>query len=162
MNMGWKQASMLVPAAVLAIGLPFTEYWEGMKLKPYQDIVGKWTVCVGETNVPMRTYTLEECRTMFGNSWAVYYQAVTTCLPRLKTAPPSVQAMITDLAYNNGAANVCNSRTTGGHIKAGRWREACNSLAAWVKAGGKKSKGLQNRRYLADYNSVDVCLSGLP
>lgn len=152
-----KAAGAVALAAVLAIGLPFTEKWEGMRTTPYRDIIGVWTVCIGETKVPMRTYSAAECREMFGESWLVYYRAVVACAPALPSAPASVQAMATDLAYNNGTSAVCNSKITGGHLKAGRWREFCEVLPTWVKAGGKVSKGLQNRR--ADSRSI--CLSGL-
>lgn len=157
-----KAGIVVVPAAVLAIGLPFTQYWEGTKLVPYKDIIGRWTVCTGETNVPMRAYTAAECSDMFTASWQVYYQAMLACFPTLAEAPASVQAMATDLGYNNGVAAVCASRTTGGHIKARRWAEFCESLTAWVSAGGKKSQGLMNRRYAGKYNSHDVCLAGIP
>lgn len=144
-------------AAVLAIGLPFAEKWEGLRTKPYRDIVGVWTVCVGETNVPMREYTTQQCRDMFGESWLVYYYGMVACFPALKEAPASVQAMATDLAYNNGTGAVCQSKNTGGHLKAKRWREFCNALPSWINAGGKPSKGLKNRRV----DSQGVCLEGL-
>lgn len=156
-----KAAIFGVPAAVLAIGLPFTEAWEGMRTKPYRDIVGKMTVCIGETNVPMREYTVDECREMFGASWASYYHAQVKCYPNLPSAPASVQAMVTDLAYNNGNMAVCTARSLGEAIRAGDWKLVCERMKQWVNAGGKPVRGLENRRYKAEYNSYDVCVSGV-
>lgn len=150
-----------VPALVLAIGLPFTEHWEGLRTSPYQDIIGKWTVCIGETNVEMRKYSEAECRQMFGESWAKYYVAMVKCYPELKSAPASVQAMVTDLGYNNGTGAVCSAKNMGSAIRSGKWASVCQNLKSWVRAGGAVSKGLQNRRYVADYNSYDVCMSGV-
>lgn len=157
----WVAGGLGVPAAVLAIGLPFTEAWEGVRTEPYRDIVGKMTVCIGETNVPMRKYSLQECRDMFGVSWSSYHKASVKCHPALSSAPSSVQAMVTDLAYNNGVAAICGAKGLGSHIKAKRWAAVCDNLRLWVNAGGKKVRGLENRRYKADYNSYDVCMSGV-
>ena len=38
--------------------------WEGKRNEPYQDIVGVWTVCYGETNTAMRRYSDGECKDM--------------------------------------------------------------------------------------------------
>lgn len=157
MSVNWKQA-LGVPAAVLAVGLPFTAQWEGTELTPYWDDIGKaWTVCTGETKVPMRKYTVAECQAMFQPSWSKYYADLVKCAPALKDAPASVAAMATDLAYNNGTAAVCNSKNTGGALKAGKWREFCNMLPQWSKAKGVRVKGLFNRRKA----SQAVCLEGL-
>lgn len=154
-------AAASVPAAVLAIGLPFTAAWEGLSLKPYADIVGRMTVCRGETNVPMRVYTLKECDDMFGASWATYYKAQVKCYPNLPKAPASVQAMVTDLAYQNGNTAVCTARNFGAAIRAGDWMLVCERMKQWINAGGKPVRGIENRRFRADYNSYDVCVSGL-
>ncbi len=157
MNIGLKEA-IIVPVAVLAIGLPFTSKWEGTELTPYWDDIGKaWTVCTGETKVPMRKYTLKECQEIFNPSWSAYYVDLLKCSPSLKFAPPSVAAMATDLAYNNGSAAVCNSKNTGGALKKGKWRDFCNMLPQWSKSKGVKVRGLFNRRM----DSKEVCLSGL-
>lgn len=147
-----------VPAAVLAAGLGFTASWEGTETTPYWDDIGKaWTVCTGETKVEMRKYTLAECEAMFAPSWAKYYKDLLKCAPALAKAPPAVAAMATDLAYNAGTLAVCNSKVTGGALKAGRWRDFCNALPSWSKAKGAPVRGLWNRRKAAQ----DVCLSGL-
>ncbi|UUV43223.1 endolysin [Rhodobacter phage RcCWillis] len=157
MRLGTKIA-LGVPAAVLAIGIPFTARWEGTETTPYWDSIGRaWTVCMGETNVPMREYTQAECEAMFEPSWSSYYRGMVACFPRLPEAPATVQAMATDLAYNTGTAAVCNSRTTGGHLRAGRWRDFCNVLPSWAMSNGVRVRGLLNRRM----DAREVCLSGI-
>jgi len=144
-------------AAVLALAVPLGVKWEGLRTSPYRDVVGVWTVCVGETNVAMRSYTQAECLAMHEAHLADYYAALLDCMPKLSMAPASVQAAFTDLAYNVGPQTVCRSKNTGGLLRAGLWRKACDALPSWNRAGGKVWQGLTNRREEAR----TLCLSGL-
>lgn len=144
-------------AATLAIALPLVAAWEGLRTTPYQDLVGKPTVCFGETNIEMRTYTRPECEVMLQRSLAKYAGPVLDCLPA--DAPLEVKAAFTSLAYNNGAQKVCASNTAA-MARAGNYAAACNALLAWNKArvGGKlvPVRGLTNRRKA----EAALCLKG--
>lgn len=127
-------------AAVLALVQP----WEGQRNDPYQDIVGVWTVCYGETRAPMRHYTDAECSDMLAESLSGYGKTVLERNPELRGHPYQLAAAAS-LTYNIGGTNYRRS-TVAKRFSAGDWRGACDAFLAWHYAGGKPVKGLLNRR----------------
>ena len=78
-------------AFALAIATPTVERWEGMRLAPYRDIVGIWTVCSGETRVTMRRYTPAECEHMLRQTLeSDFAPAVLAAVPALAQRPLSI------------------------------------------------------------------------
>lgn len=135
------------PAQQVATGL--IEKWEngpgGPALVPYKDIVGKWTVCTGETRVTMKRYTLGECRVFLRKAiTSDFGKGVLACTPQIATAVYQLGAAIS-VAYNVGVAAYCAS-TMAKQFKAGDWYSACQAFALWNKAGGVVVTGLKNRR----------------
>lgn len=129
--------------------------WEGKSNAPYADLIGKATVCYGETNVPMRRYSDDECKDMLAGSLANYAGAVLKRNPELRGHDPQVIAA-SSLTYNIGIA-AYNRSTVAKRFSAGDWRGACDAFLAWSYAGGKQVKGLLNRRRA----ERDICLRGL-
>lgn len=151
-------------AAVLAIGLPFAAGWEGVVYSAHWDKFGKvYDICYGNTRIegrPVRpgdTATKQQCEDMLRAVYTQFYFDTVEAFPKLAEAPASVQAMATDLAYNNGVAAIVAAPTTGGALRRGDWQSFCNMLPAWSKSGGQWVRGLFNRRVA----SKEVCLSGL-
>lgn len=143
-------------AAMLAVGVPAVKQYEGLSTTPYRDVIGKLTVCYGETAVPMRRYTVKECGDMLqGRFWEFGY-AVIQRNPSLGFHPYQ-WAAATSLAYNIGIANY-NRSTVAKNFDAGKWTVACRGFSVWKYAGGKVSQGLINRR--AD--ETRLCLTQLP
>lgn len=159
-----KAALAAVPAAVLAIGLPFAAKWEGRVNEAHFDRYAQiYDICYGNTRIDGRPVrpgdrrTDAECLDLLRVDWSAAYRDITAEYPALKTAPASVQAMATDLAYNVGAPAIVAATTTSAYLRTGQWRAFCEILPAWKNAGGKPVQGLINRR--AD--AVPLCLSGL-
>lgn len=143
------------PAAQVATGL--VEKWEGTRTVPYRDIVGKWTVCTGETRVKMQTYTLAKCRTFLRTAIrSDYGKGVLACTPAIATSVYQLGAAIS-VAYNIGVAGWCGS-TMARQFKAGDWYLACQAFALWNKAGGVVVTGLTNRRN----DEMRACFTDLP
>lgn len=143
------------PAAQVATAL--TEKWEGTRTVPYKDIVGKWTVCTGETRVEMRKYTLAECRVFLRKAiYSEYGLGVLKCTPALQNSVYQLGAAIS-VAYNIGVAAWCGS-TMARQFKAGDWFAACQAFALWNKAGGVVVTGLVNRRN----DEMRACFTNLP
>lgn len=144
-------------AAVLALAGPMVSRWEGRSLDPYRDIANVWTVCDGETAVPMRRYTDAECDAMRERSLRRHASPILQCLP--PAAPVEVKAAFTSFGYNVGVTAACNS-TAARKARAYDYRGACDGLLAWNKArvGGQLRfvQGLANRR--ADERAL--CLKG--
>ena len=148
-----KLAALIGTAAAGLIAV--TAQWEGKRNDPYRDIVNVATVCYGETNVPMRRYSDDECKDMLAGSLAGYAEAVLKRNPELRGHDPQVIAA-TSLAYNIGPVAYSRS-TVAKRFSAGDWRGACDSFLAWSFAGGKQVQGLLNRRRA----ERDICMRGL-
>ncbi|MEO3480291.1 lysozyme [Phaeobacter sp. CAU 1743] len=151
-----KQAG--VGALVIALATPFVAGWEGERLVAYRDLVGKPTICFGDTHgVQMGdTATKQECLERLQDDIATFYAEIERCMSR-KDIPAGVQASMLELAYNVGSGPVCRS-TMMRLANAGQYRAACDELRRWVIAGGKRVRGLVNRR--ADSKRT-LCLKGL-
>lgn len=146
-----------VSVMAMAIALGLTTKWEDTKTVPYRDIVGKWTVCTGETRVEMRKYTLAQCRAFLEKAIRSDYGAgVLTCTPQIQSSPYQLGASIS-VAYNIGVKGYCGS-TMARQFKAGDWYAACQAFAAWNKAGGVVVTGLSNRRN----DEMRACFTNLP
>lgn len=145
-------------AAVLAVATPFVAGWEGYSSKPYADKLagGLLTVCFGETRVPMREYSRAECEAMLRDGVGEFAVGVAKRNPEL-VGHPNQWSAATSLAYNAGLANY-NRSTVARRFSEGRWREACNALLMWNRAGGKVVRGLTRRREA----ERAMCLRDLP
>lgn len=153
-----KKVAAGAAAVVIATATPFIAKWEGLETKAYRDIVGVPTVCYGETRgVKMGdTYTKEQCIAMLEKGVGEFYTKLQPCMTN-PNIPVGVQASMLELAYNVGTAPVCKS-TMMRLANQGKFKEACNELGKWVKAGGRTVRGLENRR--AD-SKVNLCMKGL-
>lgn len=145
----------VVGTATAAILLPFVGAWEGTRNDPYRDIVGVWTVCTGETRVPMRRYSDAECAAMLDKSLAGYARPVLARNPELAGHSSQLAAAVS-FAYNIGGGAYDRS-SVARHFSAGRWRAACDAMLRWNMAGGRVVKGLDNRRRA----ERALCLRGL-
>lgn len=154
---GGFSALAIAGAAALLVQL------EGRSNDPYWDALGKvWTVCDGETNVPMRRYSDAECDAMkrrtlekFGN------QKMAHCLPA--GLPPSAQIAFLSIGYNIGPEAFCRSSMSRKAL-AGDFRGACRSIELYQFVGGKDCRiranrcgGIPKRRA----KERSVCESGL-
>lgn len=130
-------------AAQVATGL--VEKWEGTVTVPYKDMIGKWTVCTGETRVKMQPYTIGQCRAFLRTAiTSDFGKGVLQCTPQLATSVYQLGAAIS-VAYNIGVAGYCGS-TMARQFKAGDWYLACRAFELWNKAGKVVVTGLTNRR----------------
>lgn len=124
---------------------------------PYRDVVGILTVCDGHTGndiIPGKRYTDEECDVLTQADMARISRQVD---PYIKVNTTETQrAAIYSFAYNVGATAAINS-TLMKKLNSRDYVGACNELKRWVYAGGKKWKGLMNRRDV----EYQVCTWGL-
>lgn len=145
-------AAAALLAAAVAATVALVAPWEGLRTDPYRDIVGVWTVCYGDTTVPMREYTPDECKAMLGDQLGQYLVGVGECI----TGPVTTDQMAAILSwtYNVGVRAACRS-TLVRKLNAGAPpAEWCRELLRWNRAGGREVRGLTNRRK-AEY---EVCI----
>ncbi len=147
----------LVGAAAAGILMNIVPEHEGVVNKGYRDPVGIPTKCVGDTtNVVLgRVYTDEECRVSLDTQLIAHAKPVIACTPQIKDNPYVLAAAI-DLAYNIGTHAYCKS-TVANRFRAGRIRDGCDGMLAWVYAKGRKLPGLVKRR---EANRA-LCLRGV-
>lgn len=138
-------------AAVLAATAAIVKPWEGVKFKPYQDVVGVWTVCYGSTRdvVPGKTYTQAECDARLEADMREANSHVRRCLPMPMLV--QIEAALTSLVFNVGPKGVCGS-TIQKRALANDWPGACEAIDMWKYAGGRVYRGLVLRR--ADERAV--------
>lgn len=144
--------------SALALMMSLTPSWEGERLDPYRDIVGKWTVCRGETEVEMRHYTPAECDAMSKRRFQEFLDYVASVAPGVEQYPFQ-HAAFADLAYNIGKAGFKKSSVVV-LFRLGEHREACRKILLYKYAGGKVINGLQLRRTgdAARIGDYEMCL----
>lgn len=143
-------------AAAGAIALVGT--WEGLRLTAYRDIVGVPTVCYGETRgVHLGDrHSKADCDAMLLASLRRHEAGMRRCLKRPDRIPEKSYIAFVSLTYNIGVGAFCRS-TAARRLNAGDVRGACDAATWFNKAGGRKVRGLVNRR-AAEH---DLCMEGL-
>ena len=119
---------------------------EGRRYTPYLDVAGVLTVCDGHTGsdiVTDKTYTDQECDSLLRADLKPI-QAVVDSLVMVPLSDYQ-RAALYSFAYNTGTDAFFRSSLLK-KLNAGDKTGACNELHRWVYAGGRKWKGLMNRR----------------
>lgn len=132
--------------AILALtAAPFVAQWEGLRTQAYQDVIGVWTVCFGETKgvSPGDVYTVAECEGMLDKELRGYAVALGKCLKA--PLPEGAAVAFLSWSYNVGTGAACRS-TLVRKANAGDLFGACDELLRWNRAGGRVVRGLVNRR----------------
>lgn len=149
--------------ALSASGLLAIAGYEGFSSTAYKDTGGVLTVGFGHTGTevkPGTRVTVVQALTTLGKDVGKTERALQSCLgDDVRLTQGEWDAYVT-LAYNVGAGAVCKSSIRP-KLKAGRYREACETILGFnkVRVNGKlvESKGLTNRRK-GEYRK---CLQGI-
>jgi len=143
-------------ASMLITGPTGNDGVEGVRYKPYWDVVGVLTVCHGHTGADIildKTYTKAECKALLDKDLAKVARQVN---PLIKLpVPETVLGAIYSFVYNVGAGAFAKS-TLLKLLNAGDIAGACDQLRRWTYAGGQQWKGLITRREI----EREVCLWG--
>ena len=149
--------------AVLALAVPEIQRSEGRSLVAYQDIVGVWTICDGETlDVgPGDVATPAECDRKLEARVRAFAARIAPCLP--ERLPVAMQAAFVSASYNIGVGAFCGS-SMARRAAVGDLRGACDALRLWNKARVGAGGNLQPVRGLTLRREREraLCLSGLP
>lgn len=149
-------AGLLTGAGALAVAT--IGQFEGLRLVAYQDVVGVWTACYGETkNIrPGMKFTREQCDVMFIDRLQEFETGMRRCLAAPDALPDKTYVSFLSVTYNIGVGGWCGSSMVR-RANAGNLTGACDALLMWNKAGGKVLKGLTNRRQA----ERRLCLEGI-
>ena len=135
------------------------EQYEGYVPEAYQDPVGIWTRCYGDTTnvTPGAKYSAEECAKSLNDHLIETSSPVMRCVPDLARQNPKVIVAMLDMAYNIGPTAFCKS-SVARFANAGEWTAACRRIAEIYKtAQGVPLRGLEVRRGAES----EMCLEGL-
>ena len=142
--------------AIATVMLSGKDGLEGREYVAYHDVVGVLTVWDGHTGsdiLPGKRYTDKECDALTQKDLTRIAAQVD---PHIKVRTTETQrAAIYSFAYNVGATATINS-TLLKKLNAKDYAGACSELKQWIYAGGKKWKGLMNRRDV----EYEVCTWG--
>lgn len=153
MSVKTRLAALGLSSALVLAGGALVAPWEGKENVAYKDVVGVWTQCYGDTHDVNRTRakTDEECADSLAKQLVKHNEE----MKRYVLVPMTdyQEAAFTSLVYNIGVGNWKNS-TALKLLNRGLYKEACQQLPRWNKAGGKVYRGLTNRRL----SEMEVCL----
>jgi len=132
-------------------GLRMIKHHEGVRLKPYKDCIGLWTVGVGhligdgKTLPPEwnRSFTIGEIDSLLRQDLVRFEKSVARLCP-----VPLTQGQFDSLcsfAFNCGAGRL-QSSTLRQKVLRGDIKGAAEEFLKYTKAGGKVFKGLVTRR----------------
>lgn len=131
-------------------GLDQIKSHESLRLKPYQDIAGKWTIGWGHLIKPEESYlldaagiTADQATTLLRADLAIAERAVND-LVTVPIAGNQYDALVS-FVFNVGVTAFANS-TLLRKLNAGDVDGAANEFPRWIYAGGKESAGLLARR----------------
>jgi len=115
--------------------------------RPYQDMVGVWTIGYGHTEgVGPDSPALTEAQasallaTDLDSKYGPYVNAI-----GLPLSQPQFDALVS-FVYNVGPGGIAASTNVGRQLRAKNWKAAADGLLAWNKAGGAAVAGLTRRR----------------
>jgi lysozyme len=135
------------PSRVSSAGLALVASFEGLRLAPYQDVAGVWTIGYGHTlDVVPETHKLASAasaKMLLRTDLTIYASAVR----RLVRAPLTQRQFdaLVSLAYNIGIGAFEGS-TLRKQLNAEHYARAANQFLVWNRAGGKVRPGLVARR----------------
>lgn len=143
-------------ASALTIAGVMIPELEGVRYSPYYDVAGVLTVCYGHTGsdiIKGKKYTEKECRAVLDKDLQPFAKSV----DRSVKVPASEyqKAALISFSYNVGVSAFENSSLLR-NLNAGNYAQACEGLKVWIYAGGRKWKGLMNRRDIEN----EVCMWG--
>lgn len=95
----------IVGATAAALTITTVGVHEGISNYPYRDTGGIWTVCRGQTGIPMHYYTDSACDAILADSLASYAQQIENSTPGFARLPDGVKTATIDFTYNVGIGN---------------------------------------------------------
>ena len=139
--------------ATMKILAPMVERWEGLENYAYLDRIASlplWTICSGHTKgVKAGDYMTDaQCRALLKDELVEYRDGLHrsfTFTTKRRHLTPERDAAFVSLAYNAGIYAIGRS-TAVRRLNAGNIAGACQALTWWNRAGGRRVRGLVNRR----------------
>ncbi len=122
-------------------------FFEGLRLRAYQDAVGVWTIGVGETKGvrPGMVWTKDYAMSRLYIRALEFMNEVFKACPQLVNEPPKRIAACSSLAYNIGV-RAFSASTVRSATARREYQRAADAFLVWNKAKGRVLPGLTFRR----------------
>lgn len=130
----------------IEIAAEFIRSFEGMRLSPYDDGVGVWTIGYGHTEGVTKdtaSITSQKAEDLLFRDMQLARNAVFEHVAADLNA--NQEAALISFIFNVGEGNFRRS-TLRKKLNAGDYKGAADEFSRWVYAGGKKLSGLRARR----------------
>ena len=113
---------------------------EGLRLKPYQDATGHWTIGVGR-NLTDHGISEDEARMLLDNDITATFQACTIRIPCFGSLDDDRQAVLVDMAFNLGMDGLLQFRQMLAAVEARDFERAGDAMlqSAWAKQVGQRA-----------------------
>jgi lysozyme len=154
-----RSLKKLLPATALVLslaGVGFIQSWEGTEEVAYLDSVGVPTICTGSTrNVFIgQRASLADCEQRLLEDTSYAGKAVQRCV-QARLTQGQYDALVS-LSFNIGGGATCTS-TLVRKLNQGDCRGAAEQFLRWDHAGGKRLRGLTNRRAAESAQFIRDC-----
>lgn len=138
-------------------GIKFIKRFEGVRFKPYRDVIGLWTIGAGHLieggkqlpDAYNRTFTSKEVDALLRHDLLRFEAGLSRLLPNVYLRQNEYDALIS-FVFNLGLGTLQRS-TLRQSLLRGDKEQAAKQILKYCYAGGKVIKGLQTRR-LAEHN----------
>lgn len=113
---------------------------EGMRLKPYRDTVGKWTVGVGR-NLDDVGLSVAEVDVLLDNDIAVAEATAKTLFPSFDSLSDARKAVLVNLAFNVGQARLSGFVKLRKAVERGDYEAASREMldSQWARQVGQRA-----------------------
>lgn len=116
---------------------------EGIRLKPYKDTVGKWTIGAGR-NLSDKGISLSEVEVLLDNDIRDTMIQVGERLPWVIDLDEARRGVIYNMAFNLGVGGLLGFRKTLEHVQLGEWALAAIEMlnSQWAQQVGPRAHRL--------------------
>lgn len=116
---------------------------EGVRLKPYLDTVGKWTIGVGR-NISDNGIRMSEAEIMLHNDILEVFAQLDKSLPWWRNMSVNRQMVIANLCFNLGITKLLMFKNTLAAMQRGDYEEAAQGMISskWCSQVGQRCKRL--------------------
>lgn len=116
---------------------------EGLRLKPYLDSVGKWTIGIGR-NLDDVGISRDEAETLLAHDIASAMDQLDRALPWWRDLDEVRQRVLVNMTFNMGIAKLLTFRNTLRLVKAGEYGAASAAMmeSLWARQVGPRARRL--------------------
>ncbi len=116
---------------------------EGVRLKIYQDTVGKWTIGVGR-NLSDDGISQSEAMMLLSNDIAATGKALQTAIPWSMALDDVRLGALTNMAFNMGVGGLLQFKNFLAAMQQGNWTEARDQMldSKWAEQVGSRAQRL--------------------